>query len=358
MAQTSECDISHHQNTNINWQQVFQSGQRFAFIRASLVGTETKKPSPDRNFEKHWAAARTVNGLLLGTYHYFLPVPDIREQIEFFVSMVGNRKVDLPMALDFENSLGVDKETTSRAIADGLQLLEDKIGYRPIIYTGSSWWNSHTVASPRWSQHDLWIANYGNPAPVLPRDWINWRFWQWTEKGSVAGMPGLVDVDWFNGDETQLKLYAASHTTSKPPSPQPDSGYRVEVLSTVNIRKGPGTNFDIVGSLKTGSQSAVLDVAGNDIWAQIGTNRWAAYVTGGQQLCVFKAGTPAQIIVAVTRMNVRFGPSVSTADVGDLLKDTVLNVSDLSGTDVWIKIGDERWAAFAKDSMRFMKWLA
>lgn len=353
MAQASGIDISHHQNTGINWQQVYQSGQRFAFIRASLVGTATKKPSADNNFERHWTNARAVNGLLLGTYHYFLPVPDIKEQIDFFLNIVGTRKVDLPLALDFENSLGVDKTTVSRAIDDALKYLQSKVGYRPLIYTASSWWNSNTIASPEWSKYDLWIANYGKPAPTLPRDWMAYRFWQWTQTGSVAGISGNVDVDYYNGDETQLRLYAASHST---PTPAPN-GYRVEVTTTVNIRKGPGTNYEIAGSLKAGTQTAVLDLAGGDIWMQIGSNRWAAYTSGGQQLCVFKAGTPPQIVVAVTQMNVRSGPSKSTADVGDLTLGTVLNVTDLSGTDIWVKIGDERWAAFAKDSTRFMRWL-
>lgn len=355
MAQISGIDVSHHQQTTIDWQQVFQSGQRFAFIRASFVGTQSKKPNPDRNFEEHWAAARAVNGLLLTAYHFFVPVPDVKEQIEFFLNIVAVRKLDLPLVLDFENNGGLDKETVSRAIEDGLILLESKVGYRPIIYTGPSWWNRNTVGSPRWSQHDLWIANYGNPSPTLPRDWTTWRFWQWTETGTIPGMPGTVDVNWFNGDENQLKQYAASRINLVPPPPK--AGYRVEVTASVNVRKGPGTNHDVIGSLKVGEQFEVLDLAGGEIWLQIGANRWAAHITGGQQLCTFKAGVPSQIAVAVTQMNIRSGPSKTTDDVGDLTKDTVLNVSDLGGTDAWVKIGAERWAVFAKNGQRFMKWL-
>lgn len=355
MVLTSGTDVSHHQQTGINWQQVFQSGQRFAFIRASYVGTQSKKPNPDRNFEAHWRAARAVNGLLLTAYHFFVPVPDVKEQIEFFLNMVAVRKVDLPLVLDFENNGGLDKDAVSRAIEDGLKLLESKVGYRPIIYTGPSWWNRNTVGSPRWSQHDLWIANYGNPTPSLPRDWTTWRFWQWTESGTIAGMPGSVDVNWFNGDETQLKQYAAS---SMGPAPvPPKSGYRVEATSPVNIRNGPGTHHEIVGSLKGGEQFEVLDLGGTEIWLQIGANRWAAFVTGGQQLCTFKAGSPSQIVVAVNQMNVRASPSKTSADVGDLTKNTVLNVSDLGGTDAWVKIGVDRWAACIKEDRRFLRWL-
>jgi hypothetical protein len=284
-------------------------------------------------------------------------VPDVKEQIEFFLNMVAVRKLDLPLVLDFENNGGLDKKAVSRAIEDGLTFLQGKVGYRPIVYTGPSWWNRNTVASPRWSQHDLWIANYGNPSPTLPRDWTTWRFWQWTEAGTIPGMPGTVDVNWFNGDENQLKQYAASTMNPQPVPPPSKTGYRIEVTASVNVRKGPSTNHEVVGSLNVGEQFEVLDLAGGEIWLQIGTNRWAAYITGGQQLCAFKAGTPPQITVIATQMNIRSGPSRTTDDVGDLMKDTVLNVSDLGGTDAWVKIGVDRWAAFAKDNRRFMKWL-
>lgn len=355
MTFTSGTDISHHQETTINWQQVYQSGQRFAFIRASFVGTESKKPNPDRNFEKHWAAARAVNGLLLSAYHYFVPVADVNEQIDYFLNIVALRKIDLPLALDFEHNGGLDKQSVSHAIEAGLKRFADKVGYRPIVYTGPSFWNRNTVSSPAWGQHDLWIANYGNATPILPRDWSTWRFWQWTEAGNIAGMPTAVDVDWFNGSEAQLTQYAVSSMHSTIPSPQ--ENYRVEVTTTVNVRSGPSTDNTVVGSLRVGEQMTVLDVAGGDVWSQIGPNRWAAFATGGQQLCIFRVGAPSQIIVAVGQMNIRSGPSITTSDVGDLTKDTVLSVSDLAGNDVWVNVGDGRWAAFAKNGQQFMKWL-
>lgn len=355
MALTSGTDVSHHQEPNINWQQVFQSGQRFAFIRASFVGTESKKPNADRNFEKHWAAARNVPGLFLTAYHFFVPVPDIKEQIDFFLNMVAVRKLDLPLVLDFENNGGLNKTEVSTAIDNGLKYLESRVGYKPIIYTGPSWWNNNTLSSPRWAQHDLWIANYGNPAPKLPRDWTTWRFWQWTESGSITGMPAPIDVNWFNGDTNQLSQYSASSmNTASPPS----AGYRVQINASLNVRSGPATTFPVVGNLNAGLQMPVLDLAGQDIWVQTGTNRWVAFATGGQQLCLFKAGSPSQIVVNVSLMNVRSAPSRTASDVGDVIRNNILVASDLGGNDAWVKIGADRWAAFTKDGKRFMNWLA
>ena len=171
----------------------------------------------------------------------------------------------------------------------------------------------------------------------------------------MAGMPATVDVDWFNGSEAQLKQYAASSMHSTVPTPQ--ANYRVEVTTTINVRSGPSSDQPVVGSLKAGEQMTVLDLAGNEIWSQIGANRWAAFVTGGQRLCVFKVGAPSQIVVDATLMNIRSAPSTTSADVGDLTKGMVLSVSDLAGNDVWVKIGEGRWAAFAKNGQRFMKWL-
>jgi GH25 family lysozyme M1 (1,4-beta-N-acetylmuramidase)/uncharacterized protein YraI len=358
MAPVSGIDVSHHQRLGIDWSKVVQSGQRFVFMRASYVGTVTKKVATDSNFEAHWKGARAVPGLLLSAYHFFVPTPDIREQIEYFLNVVGNRQVDLPLVLDFENNGGMSKDAVSDAILQALQLVEARTGRRPIVYTGPSWWNNNTVSKPQWPSFDLWIANYGNPnGPIIPRDWKTWRIWQYTGTGSVPGINDPVDINTFNGDTAQFQAWVAS--VQGPQQPTPTGSYRVRVTaSSMNMRSGPSTTQAIIGSAQAGQEFPMTGLGGGDVWLQIGANQWVAFATGGKQFCDVKAaGSGVQIVVSAAKLNVRSGTGTSFAVVGDVPGGTALNVSDLGGTDAWVQVGPSQWGAFAKGTQRLMQWI-
>ena len=50
------------------------------------------------------------------------------------------------------------------------------------------------------------IAHYETRAPLVPKPWTNWDFWQYTEHGKVPGIAaGAVDLDYFNGTEAELR---------------------------------------------------------------------------------------------------------------------------------------------------------
>jgi GH25 family lysozyme M1 (1,4-beta-N-acetylmuramidase) len=42
------------------------------------------------------------------------------------------------------------------------------------------------------------------------RDWLTWFFWQWSSHGRVPGYTGDVDLNYFNGDLTELALFAGN----------------------------------------------------------------------------------------------------------------------------------------------------
>jgi len=50
-------------------------------------------------------------------------------------------------------------------------------------------------------------------------------------------------------------------------------------VETLNIRSGPGVQYPAVGRLQQGEQVSILRLAG-DTWAQIGPDRWCAFVYG------------------------------------------------------------------------------
>jgi uncharacterized protein YgiM (DUF1202 family) len=44
----------------------------------------------------------------------------------------------------------------------------------------------------------------------------------------------------------------------------------------LNVRNGPGTSFDVVGTLHAGDVVTIDNVASRDVWGQFQTGQWAA----------------------------------------------------------------------------------
>lgn len=201
-------DVAHHQGA-INWQQVADDGIRFAFIRASAVGTSSGKNFADRRFEENWQNAQAA-GLLLSAYHFYIPQEDCIAQIDYFLSILANRDRNFPLVLDFEKTGGLSADQVADCIHRAVDAIEDHTGQKPIIYSRATWWGRYVPVTEKWINYDFWVANYGNPAgPLLPDHWSDWRFWQWTEEGTVPGIATAVDLNWFNGTEAELALYAS-----------------------------------------------------------------------------------------------------------------------------------------------------
>jgi hypothetical protein len=76
-----------------------------------------------------------------------------------------------------------------------------------MVYTSPAGWESRTgdttaVADAGYTV--LWIAHWGVAEPRLPaNEWSGngWTFWQYTSDGSVPGIEGRVDLDWYESGD-------------------------------------------------------------------------------------------------------------------------------------------------------------
>jgi len=127
-------------------------------------------------------------------------------------------------------------------------------------------------------------------------------------------------------------------------TPPPPSGtaYRVDT-STLNLRKGPGTSFAIIGTLKIGELVAELSISGDSQWAQV---RKSNGVTGWSSLKYMTRTTPlpppsasdVQMFVLPDVLNYRSGPAEAYPIAGQAHKGEV--VIYISATPDW------RWVNF------------
>jgi lysozyme len=207
-ARMSGIDVSHFQG-EIDWFEVRSAGICFAFIKA----TEGAGMS-DPLFGQNWRGAKRA-GVLRGAYHFCRPEVNAEVQAQFFLQKLQDDAGELPPVLDLEVLTNCEPEQVIHNAQTWLQIVEDKLATRPILYTGSSFWRKTLKNSTAFSGYPLWIAHYTNgPKPLLPSAWPNWTFWQFAQAGRVAGIQGEVDLDIFNGDAADLEAFCVPGTTN------------------------------------------------------------------------------------------------------------------------------------------------
>lgn len=192
-------DVSEYQG-RIRWTYVDTLEQKypldFVFIRAT-VGRDRK----DRRFDRNWLGAKE-NKMIRGAYHYYRPNENSLEQAELFIKTVTLQKGDLPPVLDIER---LPKNQSLDRLKVGLKRWLNRVelhyGVKPIIYTGERYYDD--FLKEEFSDYLFWIANYNFYREEINEDWL---FWQFTEKGSVPGIKGNVDINIYNGDVQQLQF--------------------------------------------------------------------------------------------------------------------------------------------------------
>jgi lysozyme len=186
---------------------VAASGIRFCFIKATEGDSEV-----DPRFLANWRAAQQAD-IARGAYHFFHPALPVTSQADLFLTTVRQADAgDLPPVLDLEAPLEWAPvplaERAARAL-HWLQLVEQSIERRPLVYLSPSFMTEVLENASALSAYSLWIAEYTPaPAPSVPAPWKIWKFWQHTGDGTAAGISTPVDLSWFNGTLNDLKRLA------------------------------------------------------------------------------------------------------------------------------------------------------
>lgn len=190
-------DVSHYQG-DIGWTKLKAENNdfpmQFVFIRAT-TGIDR-----DSEFRDNWEAAKT-HGYLRGAYHYYRPDENSLKQADNFIKNVKLSKGDLPPVLDIEK---IPNRQCMDSLRSGLRRwlnkVENHYGMKPIIYSGESFYTDYL--KEEFAGYKLWIANYSFFEDEIKRDWLIWQF---TDKATMNGITGPVDVNIYNGNIEGLK---------------------------------------------------------------------------------------------------------------------------------------------------------
>jgi len=211
-------DVSHH-NGHVDWLKVGKSGVGYVYAKATQGAR-----SYDGRFSFNWKGAHAAR-LPKGAYHFMSADVDARAQAEHFISQLNKTGLttDLAPCLDLEwdysrvghavkrhsNGRPVDQwdnykpEQIVEKAKVWLETVEKATGKTPIIYTNRAWWRSRIGSAGKpLERYLLWIADYGHASvrkddPRAPRGW-SWHLWQQTDRGSVPGISGPVDMNLLN----------------------------------------------------------------------------------------------------------------------------------------------------------------
>ncbi len=180
---------------------------RFVFIK-STESTNIRNPF---YFEDYMQARK--HGIPVGAYHFYSCKVSGAAQAKHFINHTFFRTGDLPPVLDLEPTPGQiaamgGSEVLFQNVRDWLLAVERYARVKPILYVSQAFVNKYlSVASELKHNYQVWIARYSEYKPD-----VRLAVWQLSPKGRVRGIHGEVDINVFNGYESQWQDFLHTMT--------------------------------------------------------------------------------------------------------------------------------------------------
>lgn len=190
-------DLSEFQG-EVDFEKVKESGVEFVMLRIGgrYYGTDGGLYE-DKAFDTYYEQAKAA-GLKVGAYFFSqaASVEDAKEEAQYSVSKLNGRKLDYPIAFDWEN-IGDDEARTDNVTGDQLTLIAEAFcdtvisaGFKAIVYSNTAqmfvMYDFETM-----KDYDFWLADYRE----FPTMYYNYDMWQYSTDGSVSGIEGKVDMN-------------------------------------------------------------------------------------------------------------------------------------------------------------------
>jgi lysozyme len=154
----------------------------------------------DSEFERNWAGAVAAGVDEITVYHYCYPQDDsAASEAAWFNKVVGTRlRAQDRYMIDFEETAPAANSAWLLAMCQEMTTLT---GRRPIIYANLNEVKTR-LQDPALSAYSLNLADWTydpNTLPACPAPFTSMLFVQYSDKGTVPGISGPVDLDVFLG---------------------------------------------------------------------------------------------------------------------------------------------------------------
>ncbi len=206
-------DVSHHQGV-IDWDTVAKHID-FAILRCGYGSDLTSQD--DRQWKANVEACTRLK-IPFGVYIYSHATneEEARSEARHVLRLLKGYKPSMPVYLDLEDE-DISGNCTPAQILANATVFCDMIrsaGYTPGIYANTYWWSTY-LSSTQYDKWDRWVARYS--------DQLNFNrpysMWQYTSEGSVPGITGNVDMNyWYKDKPTVGCTHNYTFRTKKEPT--------------------------------------------------------------------------------------------------------------------------------------------
>lgn len=186
---TNGFDVSRWQG-EINWPDI-PDKYKFVVIRYSVGNYYA---DPQRHV--YYAGAKGEEILVGG---YMVNRPDINpdSQVEKFISSIEEDRLDF-VVLDCELAMGKTVSEIRANIKACLERLKYYFKVPIFVYASPGWWNQWVGEVDWLTDIECMVAHWYYPdvqTPTKPMGFRRWVLWQYTNKGTIPGVPSGVDKD-------------------------------------------------------------------------------------------------------------------------------------------------------------------
>lgn len=219
--QRSGIDVSKWQNratinqtgSDINWSAVKNSGIEFVIVKVAGRNKTDGSIYTDAYYDSNIRGAASA-GIKVGVYFFSQALNEAEaiEEANYTLSIVQNYNIQLPVIMDYEWTEGdrlenggdvASRTATVKAFLSRVTSYGYAAGLYSSDYTIATYLDGNSIAA----YYKMWVANYSS----FPRYYTgSVDFHQYSSKGSVSGIYGNVDLDyWYDDGTISGKNYAA-----------------------------------------------------------------------------------------------------------------------------------------------------
>ncbi len=272
-------DISSWQG-NVNFKKVKDGGIEIVYIKA------TEGISYVNNYFSSSYKNAKEQGLKVGFYHFFLGGIDPKAQARHFVNTIGNREFDCRLAIDIEQTNGLNKTSLTSAAIIFLEEVKRLTSKGIVVYTYTNF--ARTSLDSRLGIYPLWIAEYGVSKPASNPIWNQCVGFQFSSTGQVPGVSGNCDLNEFN-EGILLNGQSIPESPSTDDNSKNDKYYTVQSGDTLSgIAEKYNTTYQVLASIN-GISNPNLIYPGQKIILPTGSSSTGGN-TGNSSYYIVKSG--------------------------------------------------------------------
>lgn len=306
-------DVARYQGT-IDWAQVAASGIDFAMVRVGYRADKSREICADSNAKYNMQEAQK-NGIKVGAYFFSTAVSaeEAKEEANWVADYISQYQITYPVAYDCE---GFDKPESAQYNLTNAQRTDIAIaflqeiynrGYTPMFYSsmgelsGSAKWDTERIEGT----YRIWVSQYPSaPYPQTARSSYTGAhaMWQYTNRGTVAGISRPVDVNvaYFGYEGT-----ADAQSTEAPEEVNADVealmnftqvSENVTAKESTNLRNIPsqGSDSTVVYTLQNGETIARTGVSDSG-WSRLELNGQTVYAVSSYLTTDLNYKAPASV---------------------------------------------------------------